>query len=31
AAVWGTGYFGGIDNSATTRFATGYYRVRAWI
>jgi hypothetical protein len=31
AAVWGTGYFGGIDASVSARVASGYYRVRAWL
>ncbi|HBO4548649.1 TPA: exo-alpha-sialidase [Pseudomonas aeruginosa] len=31
SAVWGTGYFGGFDNSTGNRVTSGYYRVRAWI
>ncbi|MGV8406713.1 sialidase family protein [Pseudomonas aeruginosa] len=31
SAVWGTGYFGGFDNSAGNRATSGYYRVRAWL
>ncbi|NRH28347.1 exo-alpha-sialidase [Pseudomonas sp. MS19] len=29
AAVWGTAYFGGFDG--TTRYTSGYYRVRAFL
>ncbi|HIE1504146.1 TPA: sialidase family protein [Pseudomonas aeruginosa] len=31
SAVWGTGYFGGFDNSTGNRVTSGYYRIRAWI
>ncbi|HBO1750199.1 TPA: exo-alpha-sialidase [Pseudomonas aeruginosa] len=31
SAVWGTGYFGGFDNSTGNRATSGYYRIRAWI
>ncbi|MBH3600787.1 exo-alpha-sialidase [Pseudomonas aeruginosa] len=31
SAVWGTGYFGGFDNSTGSRATSGYYRIRAWI
>ncbi|HBO2327425.1 TPA: hypothetical protein L4G98_003928 [Pseudomonas aeruginosa] len=31
AAVWGTAYFGGFDNTTGNRVTSGYYRVLAYI
>lgn len=31
AAVWGTAYFGGIDNSTSDRATSGYYKIQAFL